>query len=158
MTSPMIITAPPPEAPEAEIVSSTFWPAINPVEIREAQRIDNTIPPGRLRAVLIESIATANNALAGWRTTHQVVNNYGTLADVPADKIDNISVLIHRYKRAIGCLAKAILMERLRDYDATGKADKKAETLADTIDDARRDYLAAIADIIGQPRNIIELI
>lgn len=154
----LIIPAPTPETVEADIVSSAFWPAINPAEIREAQRIDNTVTPGRLKATLIEAIATTNDSLAGWRTTQQVLNGYATLADIPAEEIAEQSILIHRYRRAVGCLAKALLLERYRDFDSTGKGDKKAEGLTDPIDDHRRDHLHALADITGRSRCTVELI
>lgn len=154
----LIIPAPTPEAVEENIVSNAFWPAIKPAEIREDQRIDNTVTPVRLKATLIEAIATTNNALAGWRTTQQVLNGYATLAAVPAEEIDETSILVHRYRRAVGCLAKALLLERYRDFDATGKNDKKTEGLTDPIDDHRRDHLHAIADLTGRPRTTVELI
>lgn len=154
----LIIPAPTPEVAEAAITSSPFWPAIVPAEIRADQRIDNTVTPPRLKAALIEAIATTNGSLSGWRTTHQVLNGYATLADVPAEEIDEQSILVHRYRRAVGCLAKALLLERLRDFDSTGKGDKKAEGLTDPIDDHRRDHLNALADITGRSRCTIELI
>lgn len=153
----MIITAPTPEEPEAAITSGAFWPAIAPAEIREQQRIDNTVTAPRLRGALIEAIANTNTALTTWRYA-QVAQGAEHLADVAAEKIDDVSVLIHRYKRAVGCLAKALILERYRDFDSTAKGDKKADVLNDPIDDCRRDHLAAIADIEGRPRTTVELI
>ena len=51
-----------------------------------------------------------------------------------------------------------MLLERYRDMDSTGKGDKKAEAQFDTIDDCRRDYHNAIADIIGRRRVTVEII
>lgn len=153
----LIITAPTPEVAEPLIESSAFWPPVDPAKIREAQRIDNTVPPLRLKAVLIEAIATTNSALLSWRSTQQAAG-FNTLDDVPAEKIDDKSIHLHRYQRAVGCLAKALLLERYRDLDTTGKGDKKAEGLTDPIDDCRRDHLNAIADIAGRPRSTVELI
>lgn len=150
----MIIPSPTPDEEEAEIVSSLFWPTISPQNIREEQRVDNTITPVRLRSILIEAIATTNSSMVDWRQQQ----GHGVLADIPAEKIDDVSVLVHRYRRAVGCLAKALLLERYRDFDSTGKGDKNAERLTDPIDDYRRDHLNAISDIIGQPRRIVELI
>jgi len=154
----LIIPAPTPETVEAAIASSAFWPSINPADIREEQRIDNTVTPVRLKATLIEAIAATNNALAGWRTTQQVLGGHAALADVPAEQIAEQSILVHRYRRAVGCLAKALLLERYRDFDSTGKGDKKAEGLTDPIDDHRRDHLHALADITGRSRCTVELI
>jgi len=152
-----IVTAPAQPETETPIVSGPFWPDVDPAQIRDAQRIDNTVTPERLRMALIEAIATTNHALRAFREA-QTALGYATLSAVPADKIDEISLLVHRYLRAVGCLAKALLLERLRDFDATGKGDKKADTLTDPIDDCRRDHLHAIADIAGQPRTVVELI
>ena len=153
----MIVQAPSQPASEPPITIGPFWPEIDPVKIRDDQRIDNTVTPERLRMALIEAIATTNHALRTWRET-QTGLGYVTLSAVPADQIDETSILEHRYLRAVGCLAKALLLERLRDFDATGKGDKKAETLTDPIDDYRRDHLHALADIAGTPRTVVELI
>lgn len=154
----LIIPAPTPETVEEDIVSIPFWPAIKPGEIREDQRIDNTVTPARLKASLIEAIAATNNSMSSWRKTQQGQNGCATLVDVPAEKINDTSILVHRYRRAVGCLAKALLLERYRDFDSTGKGDKKAEQLADPIEDHRRDHQHAIADLTGRPRNTVELI
>lgn len=152
-----IVTAPAADPIEAPIVSGPFWPNIDPANMRDAQRIDNTVTPERLRMALIEAIATTNHSLRAWRQEQSSLG-YATLAAVPADTIDETSILEHRYLRAVGCLAKALLLERLRDFDATGKGDKKADALTDPIDDCRRDYLHAIADITGAARTVVELI
>lgn len=155
--SAMIVQAPATPASEPPIVSSPFWPEIDPIEIRDQQRIDNTIAVPRLRGALIEAIATTNNALRTWRQANETLG-ITSLAAIEAEQIDGTSLLIHRYQRAVGCLAKALIMERTRDFDATGKGDKKAEALTDPIDDCRRDHLNALADITGRPRNTVELI
>lgn len=152
-----IVTAPTPEAEEAKIVSGPFWPDIEPAKIREAQRIDNTVPPPRLRSILIEAIASTNYELRTWREARQAEGK-AKLADVPSEKVDDVSILVHRYLRAVGCLAKALLLERYRDFDSTAAGDKKADALDDPIDDHRRDYRHAISDILGVTRTNVELI
>ena len=153
----MIITAPQQAETENPIASGAFWPAISPAEIRAQQRIDNTVTAPRLRGALIEAIASTNNALRAWRMARADAG-FETLADVDADEIDGVSVLIHRYQRAVGCLAKALLLERHRDMDSTAAGDRRADALADPIDDCRRDHLHAIAAIAGRPRCTVELI
>lgn len=153
----LIINAPTPDNEEPLIESSVFWPAVDPSKIREAQRIDNTVPPLRLKAALIEAIATTNSALLSWRSAQQAAG-FATLEAVPAEAIDGKSIHLHRYQRAVGCMAKALLLERYRDIDTTGKGHKDAEALTDPIDDCRRDHLHALADISGRPRNTVELI
>lgn len=159
--SSLVIPAPTPDTAEPVIFSSPFWPDIAPAKVREEQRIDNTITPPRLKGALIEAIATTNNALLAWRRTQQAFG-FSTLAAVPAEHIDGSSQHVHRYIRAVGCLAKALLLERYRDFDSNGsterQGDAKNETLSSTIDDYRRDHLTAIADITGRPRTTVELI
>lgn len=155
--SSMIIPSPTPEIAEPAIVSGPFWPNIEPSQIRLMQRIDNTITPIRLRHTLIEAISTTNGALREWRQV-QIDQGITKLVDIPAEQIDSVSILAHRYIRAIGCLTKALLLERYRDFDSTGKGDKKAEVLADPIDDLRRDHHHALADITGKSRSTVELI
>lgn len=155
--SSFVITTPAATPEESAIVSGPFWPDISPSAIRDEQRIDTTIPPVRLRAVIIEAIATTNGALRAWRESQQD-SGIATLAAVTAETIDDESILIHRYRRAVGCLTKALILERLPDYDATAKGDKRADAQASPIEDCRRDHLAALADIQGKPRCIVELI
>ena len=157
MTNGFVVTSPSVPSSEPKIVSSTFWPVIDPVNIRAAQRIDGTIPPERLRMALIEAIATTNYALRDWQAL-QLAAGRMTLTQIDAEKIDDVSILVHRYQRAVGCLAKALLLERYRDFDLSGKGEKKAEALTDPIDDCRRDHLNALADISGKSRCQVELI
>lgn len=152
-----VIHAPTPSTPEDEIVSGPFWPNIDPKMVREAYRIDNTTTPARLRGSLIESIAETNNALLAWRIAHQDLGA-STLAMIDADRIDGESILIHKYRRAVGVLTKALLLERTRDFDTTAKGDRDAEVLESQIGDHRRDWHAAIADMTGRPRTTVELI
>jgi hypothetical protein len=152
-----VTTSPPAPQAETEIVSSAFWPPIDPAQIREAQRIDSTITPERLRAALIEAIAGVNVELAAWRILRQAEGTV-SLAEVAADEIDDESIHVHRYRRAVGCIAKANLLERYRDFDATARGDRKADALESPIDDLRRDARWAIADILGTGRSVVELI
>lgn len=139
------------------IANGSFFPAIDPVAIRDAQRIDSTITAGRLRDALIEAMASVNADLADWRDT-QIAAGKTTLSATNATEIDGASVNVHRYRRAVGCQAKAALLERYRDFDSAARGDRKAEALADPIDDLRRDAAWAISDIRGVRRTTVELI
>ena len=152
-----IVTSPATPTEEAAISSSAFWPAVDPVKVRAAQRIDNTITPERLRDALIEAIAAVNGELADWRIARKTEGK-ATLAEVSEDLIDEIPIPVHRYQRAIGCLAKAALIERYRDFDSTAAGNKKADQMEDPIDDLRRDARWAISDILGIGRTTVELI
>ena len=120
-------------------------------------RIDGTITPERLRDALIEAIASVNGELSAWRSA-RIAEGHATLADVPAEKVANASIHVNRYQRAIGCIAKASLSERYRDFDTTAAGNKKADQLENPIDDLRRDARWAICDILGTRRTTVELI
>ncbi|MDT3735568.1 MAG: head completion/stabilization protein [Denitratisoma sp.] len=152
-----VVTSPATPAAEPPIDPGPFWPEVDPAKIREAQRIDGTVTAERLNAALIEAIASVNGELAAWRETQQAAGA-ATLADVDAAQINDVSIHVHRYLRAVGCLAKAGLTERHPDFDATGKGERKADALEGTIDDLRRDARWAIADILGVRRTTVELI
>lgn len=151
------VACPTPETPETVITSSAFWPGISDARVRQDYRIDAGITAERLKAAIIEAIATTNGALSDW-SIQQTKAGCATLADVPAEEIDGTSVNVHRYYRAVGSLAKALLLERYRDIDTSPKGDRKADALADPIDDCRRDHLNALADIQRKPRCTVELI
>lgn len=152
-----VVAAPPADPPETAIESGTFWPSIEPGDIRAAHRIDSTVTPARLRDALIEAIGAVNVELAAWRGAREAEGR-ATLDAVPADEIDTESINVHRYRRAVGCMAKALLQERYRDFDSTARGDKKADVLENPIDDLRRDARWAIADILGVGRTVVELI
>lgn len=152
-----VTTSPVDPIEEAPISSGSFWPIVDPVAVRESQRIDSTITAERLRDALIAAIGAVNRELAAFRATNTAAG-YASLADVPAEEIDGVSVNTHGYHRAVGCLTKASLIERYRDYNSTAKGDRKADQLADPIDDLRRDARWAISDIRGIGRTTVELI
>lgn len=141
----------------ATIQSGAFWPALDPVATRAAMRLDGTVTAERLRGALIEAIASVNGQLADWRRSMQAAG-IESLAAVPAEEIDGVSVLVQRWYRAVQCDAAANLTERYRSFDSTAAGDKKAAELDTTVDDLRRDSRWAISDILGLPRNTIELI
>jgi hypothetical protein len=157
---PFIAAHPAPEAgAEAVIRNAAFWPDIEPAACREAMRLDGTVTPARLRGALVEAIAHVNDQLTDWRRT-QLALGCTALADVPADSIDDESVQVARYRRAVHCVAAANLAERLRHFDATGKAATvhTQERIDASAEDFRRDAQWAIRDIRGARRALIDLV
>lgn len=152
------VTVPAADPADAGVIAAApFWPEIDPVQIRETHRIDSTITVARLLDALVEAMASVNAELAAWRAT-QIAAGHDTLADVAAESINNESIHVHRYRRAVGCLAKSILIERYRDIDTTARGDRKADVLETPLDDLRRDARWAISDIQGLGRSTVELI
>ncbi len=149
----------PAQSVERVILNAAFWPDIEPGECREAMRLDGTVTPARLRSALVESAGHVNGQLAAWRRLREA-EGHKTLADISAEHVDGESINVARYRRAVHCSAAAILVERLRNFDATGKsATHAAQQRTDAMaDDYRREALWAIRDIQGADRTLIDLI
>jgi hypothetical protein len=134
-----------------------FFPDISVDHAYAAMRLDGTVTQQRMRAALVEAVISVNDELQTWKVA-QVSFGRNTLADVPAPKIDGRSAHLHRYERAVHCLAAAWLIERYRTIDATAAGDRKAEAENLGVDDLRRDARWAISDIQGAARTTVELI
>lgn len=143
--------------PAPAIPCGAFWPAILPGAAREQLRLDGTITDARLRAALIEAAASVNAELAAWHRARQATGS-ATLADTDPEQIDGQSIAVHRWYRAVYCFAGAILAERYRGFDSSGKGEKRAEAADLSADDLRRDGRWAIADLQQRQRTTIELI
>jgi hypothetical protein len=147
----------PPPAAEPPITGDGFFPAVDPAKVRSEQRVPNEVTPDRLRAAVINGMISAGRDLAVWQAA-QLAAGYGTLADVPAPRIDGASINLALYFTAVGCYAKARLVDRMRDVDTTPAGDRSADRLEPTVSELRRDAIHAVRDIIGEGRTIVELI
>lgn len=156
MSTGLIATAP--TAPdEGEITSSPFWPAISLPDLRETVRLDGTVTTARLTHAVVDAITSVNRDLADWRTARQA-EGHATLAAVPSEVINNESVHLHSYRRAVYAMTRANLLERYTDYSATGDGVKGADAKIVSSDDLYRDARFAIRDILGTTHNTVELI
>lgn len=149
--------AEPAAAGQNQIVNDGFFPDIDVDTATAAMRQDGTVTAERLRAALVEAALSVNADLGAWRAEQQAAG-YETLESVPSAQIDSKSAQLHRYLRAVYCEARAGLIERYRDYDATAAGDRKAEALMQAVEDLRRDARWATSDIVGRPRSTVELI
>ena len=143
--------------PESDISNDGFFPTVKPVEFRQTMRQDKTVTTERMRESLVNAIASVNRQLNTWKSL-QVAAGYPTLADVDPSTIGGASVKKHLYLRAVYSLAKAELIERYRDFDATNSGREKADEMVSTEDNYRRDARWAVADIQGKQRTVVELI
>lgn len=139
------------------INTDPFWPSIDLDNLRATLRIDNSVTPARLETAVIAAAINLNLELSDWRTAQQAAG-YATLADVPGDRIKDVSVKAHLYRRAIEAGTGAEVCERYRDYSATNSGNAKAEESAPSIDDYRRDLRWAVRDFLGKNRTTVELI
>ena len=147
-----------PTAPaEGEITSNPFWPAISLPDLRATVRLDGTVTTERLKHSAIDAVTSVNRDLAEWRTARQN-EGIATLAAVPSELINDESVHLHSYRRAVYAMTRANLLERYTDYSATGDGVKGADAKVMSSDDLYRDARFAIRDILGTAHNTVELI
>ncbi|MNF88643.1 Phage head completion protein (GPL) [compost metagenome] len=156
MTSGFIPTNPT-NKDEGEIASAPFWPVIKLADLRAIMRTDGTITTERLRHAVIDAIAAVNSDLSGWSINRQG-DGYSLLADVPSQSINNESVLVHWYRRAVYSMARANLYERYLDSPPTADAVKDTDARDMTANDLYRDARFAIRDILGTTHTTVELI
>ncbi|AZE54055.1 Phage head completion protein [Pseudomonas synxantha] len=139
------------------INTDPFWPSIDLDNLRATLRIDSSVTPARLETAVIAAAINLNRELSDWRAIQQAAG-YATLDSVPGDRIKDVSVKAHLYRRAIEAGTGAEVCERYRDYSATNSGNAKAEETAPTIDDYRRDLRWAVRDFLEKNRTTVELI
>lgn len=154
--SSFIATAPA-STGQAPIANDGFFPELDFAQALATMRQDGTVTPDRLRAALVEAALSVNEELTTWKADQQAAG-HANLEAVPAPSVDGKSAHEHRYLRAVYCQARAGLIERYRDYDATASGDRQAETMMLAVDDLRRDARWAISDIRGITRTTVDLI
>ncbi|MFI8483013.1 head completion/stabilization protein [Pseudomonas sp. NPDC078700] len=134
-----------------------FWPDIDADAVREAQRINSSVTNKRLEVAIVGALINVNRLLKPLKTSWQA-EGYATLADVPAEQLNDASILQAQYQRAIYCATSVEVAERYRSYDTTNTGEKNAEELTTSIDELRRDARWAVSDLLGQRRTTVELI
>ncbi|CAN2978839.1 Head completion/stabilization protein [Pseudomonas sp. PM2] len=139
------------------INTDPFWPSIDLDSLRATLRIDSSVTPARLETAVISAAINLNRELSDWRAAQQAAG-YATLDAAPGDRIKDVSVKAHLYRRAIEAGTGAEVCERFRDYSATNTGNNKAEEVAPTIDDYRRDLRWAVRDFLEKSRTTVELI
>lgn len=143
--------------PSGHINSDPFWPTIELEHVRANLRIDSSVDPARLEVAVIAAVISVNRELRAWRLEKSAAG-YAELAEVPSDKVRDTSELVQLYLRAVQSATAAEVAERYRWYDTTTNGNDKAQDIATTIDDYRRDQRWAIRDFLKRPRTTVELI
>ncbi|EHR4175590.1 head completion/stabilization protein [Salmonella enterica] len=149
---PMVI--PPVPVDEPVIKNTFFFPDVDPKRVRELMRLEQTVSDARLRNAIKTGMAETNAELYDYRL-RQTAAGFKQLADVPAEEIDGENVRIFHYLSAVTAMATATLYERYRGVEATGKGDKKADSVETIIDDLWRDMRWSVARLQDKPRCIV---
>lgn len=144
------------EAPEdITIENDGFFPAISLNAFKSDMGVGDVFMPDRLAHLLTLSLLEINASLSSWRET---VTEYQSLADIPATQYGGISEKILHYQNAIFNRAKALFIERTRDYDSTKSGHERADELTEAADDHMRQSSESIARLMDQSRTNVELI
>lgn len=138
------------------IKNDGFWPDIDLADLRAATRLTGNITAERLRAAAIAAMLYVNGELAVYKA--RLVGEGWSSAEDVGETIAGAKALVHRYRRAVQCTVQADCAEGYRDWDNTRAGDYRAEGERTAADDFRRNATWAIADILGQRRNVVELI
>ncbi len=155
---PVVRTTPPDNpAPLGTLSVREFWPVIDLAKLREAIALDGSVTAARITHAATDALASVIDELTAWSIDQQAAG-HDTLASVPAIAINGASVQISRFERAVYAYAKANLIERYADADATGRAERGEPGRRLQADEYRRDGLHALRDILGVSRMTSELI
>lgn len=148
------VVIPPPETGDTVIKNTFFFPDVNPQRVRELMRLEQTVSDARLRNAIKTGMAETNAKLYDYRA-RQMAAGFKHLTDVPAEEIDGESARVFHYLSAVTAMASATLYERYRGVEATGKGDKKADSIETTIDDLWRDMRWSVSRLQDKPRCIV---
>ncbi|TCB81641.1 head completion/stabilization protein [Acinetobacter sp. ANC 4173] len=142
----------PTTTPDESIGNDGFFPNLQLNLIRESVRLDGSVSNARLKDAAIAAILEINDQLRSLKLKAATLNE---LATSTIDGKPNTELL---YLRAVHSAIAADINEKYRSYDSTSDGQKRAEQLAPTIDDHRRNLRWAIRDLLGTSRCTVELI
>ena len=147
----------PSDVPDA-ITSNPFWPEISIKQYRATMNVDKTVADIRVKAALINGIATTNAELKGFRLA-ALQAGITKLAEIDADEvIDGETLHSQNYRRAVFNFAHVDVLEQYATFAATDASSTRAEAKQEQANDYRRNAYYAITDIRGQQRCDSELI
>jgi hypothetical protein len=145
------------EPAPAPIVNNSFWPSVDPADFLSAERLDSTMTAERVEQALRAAMADINRQLADWQAEQEEAGA-GTIDDVALPSWQVPNAYPNLYRRAVYATAHAALLERYRDYSATGDGADHGEVKDLAADDYRRDARWAVSEIMGRNHVTVELI
>lgn len=149
-------TAPPAQAPAADVVNAGgWWPSINITGVRQAVDLNTKVTPERIRDAVRQAIVdlASEPAMAKWQAD-QITAGHAKLEDVPARgiSVDGQTDFALRWTRAVYSLVAADLGERLLGQGLTGTGADRAEALGAEVGLHQRNVAHAVRDFLGRPR------
>ncbi|MEZ0150111.1 MAG: head completion/stabilization protein [Candidatus Reddybacter sp.] len=148
-------------SPTPALANIGFYPAISPNVFRQQLNVDSTVDEQQVESVLQLSMLEVNQELAAWQTAQEALGTtqlsdttsvtYGTGA---AATNKNVQL----YTFAVQHLAKARVLERMRNFDSTASGINKTSEMDTPIGDYRREARRCVRAIMGQTGTVVELI
>ena len=145
-----------PTTSPAIIANDGFWPDIDLTQLRASTRLTGNVTDERLKGSAIEAMLDVNSQLALFKAA-QVAAGWTSAEDI-GETIANHSAIVHRYLRAVASTVQADVAEKSRDWDNTQAGNYRALGEDTSADDFRRNACWAISDILGKPRNVVDLL
>lgn len=151
------VAGPQPTTPAQLIQPAGFWPALTLSAAREQLAVvDGTVTDARLADALTAAVLTVNQRL-------QSLPIVAAAAGIPSLEAwpgpqQGPTSRSYLYRRAVYETTLADLAERYTTYDPTQRAEAHADTRQATADNHRRNATWAIADLLGRPRTVVELL
>ncbi|XPV75181.1 MAG: head completion/stabilization protein [Desulfovibrio sp.] len=139
------------------ITNNGFFPDVSVGEFQDRYRMPSSYTDRLIIDHLVSGICWANKQLAEYQIT-QVGEGHTTLAEVPADTVNNISIQEHYYFTAVCSYAKATLMQSFKTVNRRSEAKNEARESEDTEAKFMQYAGEAISDFLDKPRITVALI
>ncbi|MBU70851.1 head completion/stabilization protein [Spongiibacter sp.] len=146
---------------EPDLPNIPFFPPVSPSIFRDAMDVDTTVSTERINMALQLSLMEVNNSLAVWSAAQIELGNATLAATKDTVYGEDEQAVNHQeklYQSAVFHLAKARVVEHMRDFDSTAAGHNKADELSQPIDDFKREARRNVRAIMGQPGTVVELI
>lgn len=129
-----------------ELTFGSFWPGISTSEFYIEYRPPSELPESLVKSQLVLAGIRVSKALAAWKNERPE----SSLADLPQESVNGEGELIHLFKRAVFCEAKAEILRETLTATRRKEAENSAKTAVETEDKYHELATNAIALITGQ--------
>lgn len=137
--------------PNSIIEHHPFFPSVDIQQIREFVRIDGSVTNARLEQLVLEEIYDVNHLLKDLITDD--LSHLNQLSKYEVNGKPYTEVL---YFSAVANGVSAKINEKYRNYDSTNTA--KVDEDNPFIDEARRNKIWAIQQLLGANKTVVDLI
>lgn len=143
--------------PSPALENIPFYPNIAPEAFRGAMNIDSTVEIEWVNASLQLSMMEINAELSEWQAEQELLA-CTSIADTTSVVYGTENKNQRLYLLAVQHLAKARILEGMRNFDSTAEGIRKAEDMGSAIDAHRRESRRAVRAIMGKTGTVVELI